>query len=73
MIWKYLVLNRLAINSWMGYNTYVRKCVCSTSLGHCSRQIKTTNQMQNIRACTGFDGGLEVKKAIRGAGPRINP
>ena len=24
-------------------------------------------------ACTGFDGGLEVGEAIRGAGPRNNP
>ena len=25
------------------------------------------------RACTGFDGGLEVGEAIRGTGPRSKP
>ena len=31
------------------------------------------NQTHWLRACTGFDGGFEVKEAIRGAGPRNNP
>ena len=31
------------------------------------------NQTFFFRACTGFDGGFEVKEAIRGAGPRNNP
>ncbi len=31
------------------------------------------NQTTRTRACTGFDGGLEVEEAIRGTGPRNNP
>ena len=26
-----------------------------------------------FRACTGFDGGFEVREAICGAGPHTNP
>lgn len=37
------------------------------------RQEMILSAVQQIRACTGFDGDSEVEEAIRGTGPRSKP